>query len=81
MVGPGSMISGLAFSDASPMLVGLGEGKLLLFAFPSVAFVDRELLQRTVFEKELPTATKPPALLSFWGSTVFQSSLPIDIAN
>ena len=50
----GSMISGLAFSDRSPMLVGLGEGKILLYAFPSVAFVDKELLPNTVFEKDIP---------------------------
>ena len=46
------MIQSLAWNDESNMLAALTDGKLLLWYYPNTAYVDKYLLQKTVFERE-----------------------------
>ena len=46
-----SMIHQMAWNDETNQLVALTDGKLSVWSYPSVVFVDTDLLQRTVFEK------------------------------
>ncbi|KAH3859891.1 hypothetical protein DPMN_102712 [Dreissena polymorpha] len=46
------MIMSLAWNDNTNMLSALADGKFTVWYYPSAVYVDRDLLPRTVFEKE-----------------------------
>ncbi|KAH3805332.1 hypothetical protein DPMN_133632 [Dreissena polymorpha] len=46
------MIMSLAWNDNTNMLAALADGKFTVWYYPSAVYVDRDLLPRTVFEKE-----------------------------
>lgn len=49
---PGTMIMSLAWNDNTNMLAALADGKFTVWYYPSAVYVDRDLLPKTVFEKE-----------------------------
>ncbi|CAJ0577348.1 unnamed protein product, partial [Mesorhabditis spiculigera] len=61
----GTLVEQICFNDLSSMLVGLGEGKVSVWPMPSLAFVDRDLLQRAVVEKTVNGLGKFPHLVNF----------------
>jgi len=46
------MVQSLAWNDENNMLVALTDGKLIIFYYPNVAYVDKYLLPRTVHESD-----------------------------
>jgi len=46
----GTMVQSLAWNDENNMLAALTDGKLIIFYYPNVAYVDRYLLPRTIHE-------------------------------
>lgn len=50
------MIQNIRFNDTTNMLVGLQDSKMLVWCYPSVVYVDSDLLPRTIIDKvsELP---------------------------
>ena len=48
----GTMVEGMAWNDESNMLVALTDSKIIVFYYPNAAYVDRQLLPKTIFEKE-----------------------------
>lgn len=46
------MIHNIKFNDSTNMLIGLQDSKLLLWCYPSTAYVDKELLAKTIVQKE-----------------------------
>lgn len=46
------MIMSLSWNDNTNMLAALADGKLTVWYYPSAVYVDRDLLPKTVFEKE-----------------------------
>lgn len=46
------MVHNIKFNDSTNMLIGLQDSKLLLWCYPSTAYVDKELLPKTVVQKE-----------------------------
>lgn len=48
----GTMIMSLAWNDATNMLAALADGKFTVWYYPSAVYVDKDLLPKTVFEKE-----------------------------
>lgn len=50
------MIDSLAWNDESNMLAALADGKLMIWYYPNAAYVDKSLLQKTVFERNARSA-------------------------
>ena len=48
----GTMIMSLSWNDNTNMLAALADGKFTVWYYPSAVYVDRDLLPKTVFEKE-----------------------------
>jgi len=48
----GTMVQSLAWNDENNMLAALTDGKLIVFYYPNVTYVDRYLLPRTIYERE-----------------------------
>jgi len=48
----GTMVQSLAWNDENNMLAALTDGKLNIYYYPNVAYVDRSLLPRTVYERD-----------------------------
>ena len=42
----------LSWNDNTNMLAALADGKFTVWYYPSAVYVDRDLLPKTVFEKE-----------------------------
>ena len=48
----GTMIMSLSWNDQTNMLAALADGKFTVWYYPSAVYVDRDLLPKTVHEKE-----------------------------
>jgi intraflagellar transport protein 80 len=46
------MVQSLAWNDENNTLAVMTDGKLIVFFYPNVAYIDRSLLSRTTFEKD-----------------------------
>jgi len=46
------MVQSLAWNDENNMLAALTDGKLIVFYYPNVAYIDRYLLPRTTYERD-----------------------------
>ncbi|XP_013386357.1 intraflagellar transport protein 80 homolog isoform X2 [Lingula anatina] len=66
----GTMILSQVWNDNSNMLAAMADGKFTVWYYPNVAYVDRDLLPKTVCEKDASEFGKNPQLLSFLGSHV-----------
>ncbi|XP_022247668.1 intraflagellar transport protein 80 homolog [Limulus polyphemus] len=64
----GVMVQSVVWNDNTNMLAALQSGKLTVWYFPSVVFVDRNLLSRTINEKEGSEFGKNPQIVSFSGT-------------
>uniref|UniRef100_A0A914WZA1 Uncharacterized protein n=2 Tax=Plectus sambesii TaxID=2011161 RepID=A0A914WZA1_9BILA len=64
------MIQNIRFNDTTNMLVGLQDSKMLVWCYPSTIYVDSDLLQRTIIDKEIGDFGKSPTLVSFVGNHV-----------
>ena len=49
---PGTMIMSLSWNDNTNMLAALADGKFTVWYYPSAIYVDRDLMPKTIFEKE-----------------------------
>ncbi|KAG8445234.1 hypothetical protein GDO86_010132 [Hymenochirus boettgeri] len=66
----GSMVHTLAWNDMSNILCGLQEYRILVWYYPSVVYVDKDLLSKTILEKEGSEFSKTPQIVSFVGNRV-----------
>ncbi|KAL5004430.1 hypothetical protein ScPMuIL_017886 [Solemya velum] len=66
----GTMIQSLAWNDGTNMLAALNDGKFTVWYYPNAVYLDRDLLPRTVFEKDASEFGKNPQLLQFLGNHV-----------
>ena len=46
------MIQSLSWNDTSNMLAALADGKFTVWYYPNTIYVDRDLVMKTVFERE-----------------------------
>ncbi|EGT54704.1 CBN-CHE-2 protein [Caenorhabditis brenneri] len=70
MVKIGSLVEQLVFNDVTNMLCGISEGKIAVWPLPNVAFLDRNLLQKTMIQKSIGNVGKFPQLANFAGNTI-----------
>ncbi|VDK46992.1 unnamed protein product [Anisakis simplex] len=66
----GTMITNIRFNDQTNMLAGLEDNRLVIWSYPSVVFIDKDLLRRTIIEREASDFGKSPYLLAFIGNHV-----------
>ncbi|XP_073435069.1 intraflagellar transport protein 80 homolog isoform X1 [Dendrobates tinctorius] len=66
----GSMVHTLAWSDVSNILCGVQDSRFTVWHYPSVAYVDKELLPKTITEKDGSEYSKSPQIVSFVGNRV-----------
>jgi intraflagellar transport protein 80 len=64
----GSMVDTYMWNDSTDMLVALVDDKLLMYLYPSVVFVDKDLLPKTQQTKTCADAGKYAQIVAFHGS-------------
>uniref|UniRef100_A0A914ZMI5 Intraflagellar transport protein 80 homolog n=1 Tax=Parascaris univalens TaxID=6257 RepID=A0A914ZMI5_PARUN len=60
----GAMVTNVRFNDQTNMLAGLEDNRLVIWGYPSVVFVDKDLLQKTILVKEGTDFGRSPYLLA-----------------
>lgn len=64
------MVQSLKWNTDCNILAAIQESRFTTFLFPSVIFVDRSLLPRTVIERDASEFGKNPSIVSFVGNSV-----------
>jgi intraflagellar transport protein 80 len=64
----GSMVDTFMWNDTTDMLIALIDEKLVVYIFPSVVFVDKDLLSKTLHTKPCNDAGKYANITAFYGS-------------
>lgn len=66
----GTNIHNFVWNDAYNMLAGIADSRFTIWYYPGVVFVDKYLLQRTVYQRDAIEFGKNPTLVSFLGNNV-----------
>jgi intraflagellar transport protein 80 len=64
----GSMVQSVRWNTESNMLAALQDARLTVYLYPSVIYVDKGLLGRTMIERDATEFGKHPSLVSFVGN-------------
>mmetsp|Transcript_12370 Transcript_12370/g.35119 ORF Transcript_12370/g.35119 Transcript_12370/m.35119 type:complete len:759 (+) Transcript_12370:80-2356(+) len=64
----GAMVDTFSWNDSTDMLIALIDEKLVVFIYPSVVFVDKDLLGKTLQSKTCADAGKYAQIVAFYGS-------------
>ena len=64
----GAMVLSLKWNTESNMLAALQDSRLTIYLYPSVIFVDKSLLVRTMIERDASEFGKHPTLVGFVGN-------------
>lgn len=65
-----TMMNSVCWNDHTNMLCGIQDNKLMIWYYPSVISIDKELMSQTVYEKDISDYGKNPQLHGFIGNTV-----------
>ncbi|XP_015262731.1 PREDICTED: intraflagellar transport protein 80 homolog [Gekko japonicus] len=66
----GTMVHTLAWNDTCNILCGLQDTRFTVWYYPSVVYVDKDLLPKTLYEKDASEFSKNPQIVSFGGSQI-----------
>ncbi|XP_070801121.1 intraflagellar transport protein 80 homolog [Pituophis catenifer annectens] len=66
----GTMVHTLAWNDTCNILCGLQDTRFTVWYYPNVVYVDKDLLPKTLYEKDASEFSKSPQILSFVGNQV-----------
>jgi len=64
----GAMVDTFMWNDSTDMLIALIDEKLVVYTYPSVVFVDKDLLPKTLQHKTCPDAGKYAQIVTFYGA-------------
>eukprot|EP00928_Gymnodinium_smaydae_P043278 TRINITY_DN29033_c0_g1_i1.p1 TRINITY_DN29033_c0_g1~~TRINITY_DN29033_c0_g1_i1.p1 ORF type:complete len:759 (+),score=171.98 TRINITY_DN29033_c0_g1_i1:115-2391(+) len=64
----GSMVETFMWNDSTDMLIALVDERLVIYLYPSVVFVDKDLLPKTLQTKPCTDAGKFAQIVAFYGS-------------
>merc|ERR1719321_1992353 len=64
----GAMVDTFMWNDSTDMLITLADEKLTVYIYPSVVFVDKDLLSKTLHSKPCNDAGKYANITAFYGS-------------
>ncbi|NWV82152.1 IFT80 protein, partial [Dasyornis broadbenti] len=66
----GAMVQSLAWNDTSNILCGIQDSRFTVWYYPNTVYVDKDLLPKTLYEKDASEFSKNPQLVSFVGNQV-----------
>ncbi|VDN53941.1 unnamed protein product [Dracunculus medinensis] len=66
----GTMITKICFNDTSNILAGLQDNQLIIWTYPGVVFVDRDLLPKIIINKECRDFGRSQQIISFIGNHI-----------
>ncbi|XP_053567774.1 intraflagellar transport protein 80 homolog [Bombina bombina] len=66
----GTMLHTLAWNNVYNMLCGIHDNRFSVWYYPNVAYIDKELLSKTMYEKDGSEFSKTPQIVSFVGNRV-----------
>ncbi|XP_063162566.1 intraflagellar transport protein 80 homolog isoform X2 [Candoia aspera] len=66
----GTMVHTLAWNDTCNILCGLQDTRFTVWYYPNAVYVDKDLLPKTLCEKDASEFSKNPQILSFVGNQV-----------
>ncbi|KAF6119973.1 hypothetical protein HJG60_010329 [Phyllostomus discolor] len=66
----GTMVHTLAWSDTCNILCGLQDTRFTVWYYPNTVYVDRDILPKTLYEKDASEFSKNPHIVSFVGNQV-----------
>ncbi|NXW81335.1 IFT80 protein, partial [Hirundo rustica] len=66
----GTMVQSLAWNDASNILCGIQDSRFTVWYYPNTVYVDKDLLPKTLYERDASEFSRSPQIVSFVGSRV-----------
>lgn len=66
----GTSIHNFVWNDAYNMLAGIADSRFTIWYYPSIVYVDKNLLSRSQYQRDAVEFGKNPTLLSFLGNHV-----------
>ncbi|XP_067221151.1 intraflagellar transport protein 80 homolog isoform X2 [Chanodichthys erythropterus] len=66
----GSMVDTVAWNDSANILCGIQDNQFTVWYYPSVVFVDKDLLPKTIFSKDSSELSRSPQIVSYVGTQV-----------
>jgi intraflagellar transport protein 80 len=66
----GTNIHNFVWNDAYNMLAGLADSRFTIWYYPGIVYVDKNLLSRSMYQRDAAEFGKNPALVSFLGNHV-----------
>ncbi|XP_047641643.1 intraflagellar transport protein 80 homolog isoform X2 [Phacochoerus africanus] len=66
----GTMVHTLAWSDTCNILCGLQDTRFTVWYYPNTVYVDRDILPKTLYERDASEFSKNPRIVSFVGNQV-----------
>ncbi|KAF2978760.1 hypothetical protein EK904_012369, partial [Melospiza melodia maxima] len=66
----GTMVQSLAWNDSCNILCGIQDSRFTVWYYPNTVYVDKDLLPKTLYEKDASEFSKSPQIVSFVGNQV-----------
>ncbi|KAM6065174.1 intraflagellar transport protein 80 homolog isoform 2-T5 [Theristicus caerulescens] len=66
----GTMVQTLAWNDMSNILCGIQDTRLTVWYYPNTVYVDKDLLAKTLYEKDASEFSKNPQIVRFVGNQI-----------
>ncbi|NWT08394.1 IFT80 protein, partial [Vireo altiloquus] len=66
----GTMVQSLAWNDTSNILCGIQDCRFTVWYYPNTVYVDKDLLPKTLYEKDASEFSKTPQIVSFVGNQI-----------
>ncbi|XP_072724943.1 intraflagellar transport protein 80 homolog isoform X3 [Ciconia boyciana] len=66
----GTMVQTLAWNDTSNILCGIQDTRFTVWYYPNAVYVDKDLLPKTLYEKDASEFSKNPQIVSFVGNQI-----------
>ncbi|NXB52919.1 IFT80 protein, partial [Leucopsar rothschildi] len=66
----GTMVQSLAWNDTSNILCGIQDSKFTVWYYPNTVYVDKDLLPKTLYEKDASEFSKASEVVSFVGNHI-----------
>ncbi|XP_006861914.1 PREDICTED: intraflagellar transport protein 80 homolog [Chrysochloris asiatica] len=66
----GTMVHTLAWSDTCNILCGLQDTRFTVWYYPNTVYVDKDILSKTLYERDASEFSKNPHIVSFVGNQV-----------
>uniref|UniRef100_A0A8B9SP82 Intraflagellar transport protein 80 homolog n=1 Tax=Anas platyrhynchos TaxID=8839 RepID=A0A8B9SP82_ANAPL len=66
----GTMVQTLAWNDTSNILCGIQDTRFTVWYYPNTVYVDKDLLTKTLYEKDASEFSKNPQIVHFVGNQI-----------